>query len=1751
MTKKHITKIEDLYIPIPNFRFHHTPSSEEEVDTKFIGRENELAQLREWIKKGKSGNYLVSGHRGMGKTSFVGKALNEIQEKPKKKKIIYLYYVFCVFVFMLMFVYCLLLSSQTPNKNLNEIISSILEFVSVSVSVLVFVLSLLAFFCFCKQKKANNYIISKINLGHEVLNERDILSLIATNIYDKYKEYIHSFEARGWFTKIWKISKHILFCGFAAFCLYVLIRLFENFHFRDITKICKAKDITFLSSIYFFIAKTKCFIEHSLCLPYIFNLFAYAGLFFTIRFLWYKIGSLFYVFQDNSKTKILLDLEKLLHRVDSVVSEDSGPNATATVNPIIGINLFKRKSKQYPLASVRELESELLSILERISKPTLSFFKSLDDENTVPKLVIVFDELDKIDPEYNYQAAKTPEQPEFEKSNAAFSGGMASRSRKQNVLKLMGNMKLFISSAKAKFIFISGRELYDAYLADLSDREFAVSSIFNGVIYVDSFFESNEASKNITSKTEEYICKQLFPKNYIKDNGEEKECENNKKYNFRDYHQFLKKAFRENQEEKDFIIEKIIFFLSQFSVYLSHISNGSPKKIALYFEKYITTISNIKNIKKDDEAISPIIKFYQPKGNKYAVSDDTYCLSFNIPEQRSIGFVHYMIFPIVQATINRASQFNDKLLVSASFLIDHIFKHHIGGFSRDNIEHIPELMEVYRTPEMRHFIDSILSFMRQSHLTTIFTGLYHYKFRKSISDEIRYYSKISEEVSAIFNFTLDESLPVKKYYTKEIEVYNQRYLQFQQNQNQQSLMQINPYVIPLIQMYEILAELQLLDEELDEAITNFQNGLQLIKNELFLIRKNEFVEQNHLHLLILLIKNILKLGLTHENQRTYNSAYALYCELMNYLVHFRYIDEENDLGLDFARQYDGNSYKTYQPVLYYDKYFSCYYKNDDAFHKNVFPQNYENINKNHINYQVAGDTILPQFADPLMPKKHNIITKLTMFDDVRFIYQVILAKLFVIEKIDLTGITQTNLDIAEQEFNYMNLFTNSKDKFILAADFYRKLGAIMYLKNGNTTDMSIILKYWRIDLTELIEQYCTDKNDFEAKQILYKFFKNANLYKFRSYNDFLSALKDIAPYILRERTNPSEIDSPCNEIIDEIRKYRKTGKYKQKEFDIIYNFISYLTEECKNKIVLDILENAKKAKFKRCHECSIHSYKLWKNQHYIPCYGCYYYSKSLDVLRTMFPDSLWTSYEHKKNSRVFGFLEGIKKIAGQPNNIRSSNLLLIGDTLRGIGDVSLSCSYIEKQEQQQSKFNVYFPEMLEKEEKEDSESDIIYENLKKNYQPHCKLEKSILYYYTAAKYYRKAGALLDSVECMKKILQIFITYIKLNNCNEYFETENLNYIKKYIVRKSIDHIHRANSHINLSEIQNQKWMSDKKWDETIILNHLSNYPDVQSLIFLYYELALANGNMESRDKVVYEEFIKSISLSSYRIENTVSQRIQLLIFKAMENKREIYKDLQIANSTFIYQPDTYIIFTEKIATSIRIPDNDFLPIPSNDRLLWDSCNILGNELLSLLHTIIDSIYCLTQVAEILYSSKLNKYSNSFIADNYHELYKWVSMYIILQALMTGKDTFLDMAERSINSRANDNEKQNYRFRMKKLYEDYPFLNAILHKDCEKLLLEKIGEGFRHFLAPNYAAEMAVRYYRKAIEANSGGQTYKDMIADIFLLDDDINNPDLTFALALERYLLNSGDIEKKIKQLRDCYKNATYFDMDHYITGER
>lgn len=100
------TKRLNYYLPFLGFGKYTKNRGDNEA---FIGREDILYRLRNWItNKDKTGSFLVAGYRGMGKSSFVEKALYSITRQRRRSSKI-------EFVFLLLhlltmaIVYCILL----------------------------------------------------------------------------------------------------------------------------------------------------------------------------------------------------------------------------------------------------------------------------------------------------------------------------------------------------------------------------------------------------------------------------------------------------------------------------------------------------------------------------------------------------------------------------------------------------------------------------------------------------------------------------------------------------------------------------------------------------------------------------------------------------------------------------------------------------------------------------------------------------------------------------------------------------------------------------------------------------------------------------------------------------------------------------------------------------------------------------------------------------------------------------------------------------------------------------------------------------------------------------------------------------------------------------------------------------------------------------------------------------------------------------------------------------------------------------------------------------------------------------------------------------------------------------------------------------------------------------------------------------------------------------------------------------------
>lgn len=829
---------EYVNIKLEGFSFFHRASSSEHEDRKYLHRYKIEQKLKNWLSNnGRHGTYLVSGYRGVGKSSLVGAVIGQLKRENKDK-----------------------------------------------------------------------YIDVCVNIGQENINELHILQIIAKNLQSELIKTVWRSKSPIKLYDIFDVlnrhGHHIILLNIFSIILSFLCRKFTSSSyvsfFMDSTAVAPGPTDA---------AQAQGFS--------LFDILPEALLWCSITCLaLYLIQKIFR--KTNSVFKAIDKLELLCARFNT--------KTTYKVSAQSGFEQFQfgsiSKENEVQTANIQEIEYELSHILANYKKR---------------KIIIVLDELDKTEPEYAQQTDNRTN-PEYEDVAVRPEQRTTSRTRRKQVLNVIANMKFFLSTADAYFIFIAGRELHEASMADMSDREFSISNIFNGILNVDSFF-FNADVQDVTKNTEYFVCQHIIPSHYY--NGDDTKRQSLTLQDYRRYR--LSAPHRQDIEQ----INYEVLFLYHFINYLAFISNGSPKKITQFFERYIRSYRIIRNNRRIDPSDYP---------NE---SDDSLWLSFGRRLQMKINFVHYLTYPVMQNIMSRSQIFGDKLQVSMSFIVAHIFKMHNGGFSWRNLEHTPEILGINRSPEIRDYISSIARYLNHTHLTTISCGLYQYKFPMRIAEEISYFSKLSDEFSALFNFSPDELQSVKEHYFQTLD-YNKR-------NNLQST-DMDTYAEASIR--HSLGDIYMQEENYASAIRQFEKSIEITVPLLSKSYTSFNQQQNYL---LFYNRTVLKLGLAHEKRHTDNSAYTIYSDLIQQFL--------------WIRRYN------------------------------------------------------PETA--------------SLFRDNRTMHLGILARLYVIEKLDTTGIIQVHIDEAQDIFRklfyarHYGLSHNQQEiNRIVAADFYRKLGDILYYKNN-------------------------------------------------------------------------------------------------------------------------------------------------------------------------------------------------------------------------------------------------------------------------------------------------------------------------------------------------------------------------------------------------------------------------------------------------------------------------------------------------------------------------------------------------------------------------------------------------------------------------------------------------------------------------------------------------------------------------------
>lgn len=1805
---------------IPGFAFKHDNSIDGK--DKFVGREKLMDRLFLWLSStSRSGSYLITGYRGMGKSVLVNRVLERIC-RPQKlwKELLYYAGSICVVVSaVLLCVFYHYFKLQITLK-----IGVICGVVGILCFVFLYISKRIAPLKFWRKtlkwrwgnhfdkNHLSKYVIKmddgrnrkynripiNINLGQEVLNERDVLGIIAQNVRDKYRQFVYHGQNRPFYCLFCIVIGSVIPCFIAGISISFLSALFKDFgpvhqSWQNVKSIYN----DFVS-----------FFSQNEAMKYV--AVSIHALFWLMLSCWIWIRLRKKMPYLSTPYKAIRRLNDLCDRINANVDEDLGGGPSFSHN-LLNISLFgKGRKKVYPIANVREIEQELQDIINQIN--TRDHCHRL----FIIQFIIVFDELDKVAgvDEESRSKGDTTEAPEFDAAVEGFTGTMGYESRKRDILHLLANMKLFIATVKAKCVFISGHELYDASLADLSDREFAISSIFNGVLNVDSFLSPERDQNEVSSMTELYLSNMLLPQDHMlkkmKEYADKHHLLKEELPSLRWYHEYLIDEMRscpescddewmENREQE---IRYAVEFLRFFAIYLAHVCNGSPKKISTYFEKYVRINYDVDTLYEWGDVLS----FGTPTEKD---TREQCVLWFDANAQRFINFMYYIASPVMKVISNEVSHYGDKLLVTSSFMLDQIYKYHGKGFSWRNLEQMPELLNANKNPELRDSMASMMEFLLQTHITRMASGIYQYKFHKQIAEEITYISMTSEEASAIFNFTLNESGTVKR--------YNMRLLSHYLNLSRMAP-DANHYKEVIQRIHENLGDIYFMDEDYYCAIHEYRNALKYIEGAL--LTPDDVVS---------FLKCSLKIGMSYEYRRTYENAYMMYNQTINKLIHLRWIDERS-IGLDYTSIWT-DDWRVKQPLLLNQavlkekmgpekskeitkrlherqvvKYLTSSeeeVESDKQYRRQFLSGVWNDIRDDVPNpeYSTTTDNIISGLSSNLTPEKSDILQRLTLFEDVRYIYLAIIAKLFLIEKMELGGTSYSSVEIAEAEFLYLHSATNLHDKFMISADFFHKMAEIMYYKNGYVTPVPNVdnvvssLYFYGWNLLGFVDDYCFrsfeefHKDAVAVKSHLHKFLQAVTLQDSINATDnnlFEGLLSYLPIYV---KTCPEDNQE---EILEDVREY------------LLY--------------VRDRLPKEIGSQIEKVRQCDLRRTTLLKIGYKLPCNACRYATRSMKILM----EHLFVAENKQKTyaSDVFNLLSLTSR--KHIRHIRQSEISLLANTAEQLGDIMLSCSLTRTEEFNdmsrnqhpllfsfdwdahpylQDDITVSAIELLEfLTGGAKSEVSRMQKLNEMEFHYFSKLDKALLYYWSAARFYEMASLCKEAAYCMERMLKVVQGYLKVVGSSSQGRDVCLTTIERLfggtsllsndhdfnggfllvqnLFRQTVRLVSKEFDNNDLGEIHEYRWLFHMERMDDVDLTRLTGFTDLKSALLIAMDIKirsleyLRRFHVSTTSKNVYHQlYRKYVSMvygrisSPLRHDKTFKEEVLGFFTKAQINKRVlidclggdfiIHEKVQYLQSGIKpNQKEIHSLFYEHLNKYL----NGKTPSQKIDALFFKTRDI-ESRLALIEYLIQDSFVCLSSVLSVLTPhNHLTTFPNYFIAEVYDLMWEWSKYYEMLYDLFLynkycDKDDEETMeAISSMMARNTSATKDSIGSLLKQCVKTISE-NVKDHNEFgyiyTRLLMSirhDVDDATIHHIFTNVSAELATKYYQMSKDVNNEGPAYKNMIMGMYVMDDDLRNDTCQATLADERYLWHCGLIDKYRDMMIGMYEGSNIRSLSSY-----
>jgi hypothetical protein len=388
------------------------------------------------------------------------------------------------------------------------------------------------------------------------------------------------------------------------------------------------------------------------------------------------------------------------------------------------------------------------------------------------------------------------------------------------------------------------------------------------------------------------------------------------------------------------------------------------------------------------------------------------------------------------------------------------------------------------------------------------------------------------------------------------------------------------------------------------------------------------------------------------------------------------------------------------------------------------------------------------------------------------------------------------------------------------------------------------------------------------------------------------------------------------------------------------------------------------------------------------------------------------------------------------------------------------------------------------------------------------MEEVYIYYFLSYLFYLSVGRQKEGSVQILKILYLFKNLIRVDSNIKSEVRELLPLIEKYVVLRGIKTLYRAYGNIHRLEIEDYKSIFNYTFglDQHIELKNISLSANLKELVIAFEEIKLTCGE----SKILFEPYhlVHLCQVTPYSTINRMYNRIIDLKFKTTLNFR-IFKQLKL--DTVFKDLKGKKVDEELIEHRVKdLVHNSGI----NFKLLYSAFNFSeGGQLedkliLAIEFLITDSIFSLHEIIKLvgIYGFTY-MVSYSIIANAHHRMAGWC-------------DLFFSYYRNSPSKR-----------------------RERIQKDLEKL----IGADNLQYIGTRFHFEKAREYYYSIQELHREGKTYRNMLEKMFYLNDDFDDAVYHFNAAMERYRINTGEIEKKIQEVKNDLKNSSVFDFNKYL----